>query len=115
MPVDDRAADLWEPLVTVADIAGGAWPERARDAARHHTYLEGDDEDESIGIEMLRDIREVIALHRGDRIGSPNLSILLKGTEESRWAEEDLKPRRLAITLREFGIRPSRLPGGRGN
>lgn len=115
MPVDDRAADLWEPLVTVADIAGGAWPERARDAARHHTYLEGDDEDESIGIEMLRDIREVIELHRGDRIGSTNLVSLLKGKEESRWAEEDLKPRRLAITLREFGIRPSRLPGGRGN
>lgn len=114
MPVDDRAADLWEPLVAVADIAGGAWPDRARDAAAHHTSLEGDDEDESAGIEMLRDIREVLDLHHGDRIGSTNLVSLLKGKEESRWAEEDLKPRRLAITLREFGIRPTRMPSGNG-
>lgn len=114
MPVDDRAADLWEPLVTIADIAGGSWPERARDAARHHVGAEADDEDESVGIEMLRDIREVLELHHGDRIGSTNLVNLLKGKEESRWAEEDLKPRRLAITLREFGIRPVRMASGNG-
>jgi len=30
MPVDDRAADTWEPLVTVADLAGQQWPARAR-------------------------------------------------------------------------------------
>ena len=30
MPVEDRAADTWEPLVIVADLAGGHWPaERA--------------------------------------------------------------------------------------
>ncbi|MEV7229703.1 DUF3631 domain-containing protein [Polymorphospora sp. NPDC051019] len=32
MPVEDRAADTWEPLVAVADLAGGDWPERARRA-----------------------------------------------------------------------------------
>lgn len=114
MPVDDRAADLWEPLVAIADIAGGCWPERARDAARHHTGADADDEDESAGIEMLRDIQEVLELHHGDRIGSTNLVSLLKSKEESRWAEEDLKPRRLAITLREFGIRPTRMASGNG-
>lgn len=115
MPVDDRAADLWEPLVTVADIAGGSWPDRARDAARHHTGAEADDEDESDGIELLRDIREVLQLHQGARIGSTNLTGLLKGKEESRWAEEDLKPRRVAQLLKEFGVRPDRMPGGTGN
>ena len=34
MPVEDRAADTWEPLVAVADLAGGGWPELARDACR---------------------------------------------------------------------------------
>ncbi|MGP5050715.1 DUF3631 domain-containing protein [Brachybacterium alimentarium] len=115
MPVDDRAADLWEPLVAVADVAGGSWPDRARDAARHHTGLEGDDEDESAGIEMLRDIREVLELHHGDRISSRSLTDLLRGKEESRWAEEDLKARRLTITLREFGLRTVRMPGGAAN
>jgi hypothetical protein len=30
MPVQDRAADTWEPLVIVADLAGGQWPALAR-------------------------------------------------------------------------------------
>src|SRR5205823_1050754 len=29
----DRAADCWEPLLAVADAAGGHWPDIARDAA----------------------------------------------------------------------------------
>jgi hypothetical protein len=29
----DRAADIWEPLLTLADLAGGDWPELARQAA----------------------------------------------------------------------------------
>jgi hypothetical protein len=33
MPLEDRAADTWEPLIAIADLAGGDWPTRARDAA----------------------------------------------------------------------------------
>jgi hypothetical protein len=29
MPVEDRAADTWEPLIAIADVAGGHWPELA--------------------------------------------------------------------------------------
>ena len=32
--LDDRAADNWRPLLAVADLAGGPWPERAREAAQ---------------------------------------------------------------------------------
>ena len=32
--LDDRAEEAWEPLLAIADLAGGDWPERARDAAR---------------------------------------------------------------------------------
>jgi putative DNA primase/helicase len=31
--LNDRAADIWEPLLAEADIAGGEWPELARKAA----------------------------------------------------------------------------------
>jgi hypothetical protein len=31
--VEDRAADVWEPLLVVADLAGGEWPTLAREAA----------------------------------------------------------------------------------
>lgn len=34
MPVQDRNADKWEPLVAVADLAGEAWAERGRQACR---------------------------------------------------------------------------------
>jgi len=29
----DRAQDVWEPLLAIAELAGGDWPERARTAA----------------------------------------------------------------------------------
>jgi uncharacterized protein DUF3631 len=29
----DRAQDNWEPLIAIADLAGGGWPKLARDAA----------------------------------------------------------------------------------
>jgi uncharacterized protein DUF3631 len=31
--LNDRAADIWEPLLALAELAGGDWPERARAAA----------------------------------------------------------------------------------
>jgi hypothetical protein len=30
MPVEDRAADTWEPLIAIADAAGGHWPATGR-------------------------------------------------------------------------------------
>lgn len=34
LPVRNRAADVWEPLVAIADMAGGTWPARARRACK---------------------------------------------------------------------------------
>jgi len=31
--LNDRASDIWEPLLTLADLAGGHWPDTARKAA----------------------------------------------------------------------------------
>jgi len=33
--IEDRAAECWEPLTAIADVAGDDWPERAREAAIH--------------------------------------------------------------------------------
>ena len=43
--IEDRTADIWEPLLTIADVAGGDWPKRAREAA---TYLTGVAKDDAI-------------------------------------------------------------------
>src|SRR5829696_2678363 len=57
MPVEDRAADTWEPLVAIADAAGGHWPDRARSAC---LALTGDEpNDGAPGTRLLADLHEV--------------------------------------------------------
>ena len=56
--VTDRPADVWEPLLAVADAAGGPWPGRARAAC---TWLVRDNADRgiSLGIRLLADLRGI--------------------------------------------------------
>jgi hypothetical protein len=53
--LDDRAKDCWEPLLAIADLAGGAWPQRARDAA---LTLHGVADVESSRVALLAAIAE---------------------------------------------------------
>jgi Protein of unknown function (DUF3631) len=58
MPLEDRAADTWEPLIAVADLAGGDWPARARDAAATMTSAEAQqEEDTAASVRLLADLR----------------------------------------------------------
>ncbi|WP_374474195.1 DUF3631 domain-containing protein [Williamsia sp. DF01-3] len=41
--VVDRAADVWEPLGTVADVAGSGWGQRVRREASALTRLHHED------------------------------------------------------------------------
>jgi putative DNA primase/helicase len=67
----DRAADNWEPLLAIADRAGGEWPERARKAALALSG-HGASEDGSLGVMLLGDIKAIFEQHstpRPTRIG----------------------------------------------
>ncbi|MDT6984471.1 DUF3631 domain-containing protein [Streptomyces lusitanus] len=65
MPVEDRAADTWEPLVIVADLAGGHWPRRARLACARMVAAEvAAEEDHPSGARILADIRRVFYAQR---------------------------------------------------
>ena len=104
----DRAADVWEPLLAIADLAGEAWPDRARAAA---VALSGGDsnEDLSPGITLLKDIRDVFVEIPGDRMPSVLLVTALIGKEECPWGDLKGKPldaRSLARLLKPFDIRP---------
>src|SRR5205823_13976044 len=70
--LNDRAMDAWEFCIAIADLAGGEWPVRARTAARE---LSGDGtvEDDSIGIKLLADIRDVFANKDVDRLWSDDI------------------------------------------
>jgi putative DNA primase/helicase len=60
----DRAADNWRPLLAIADLAGGQWPELARKAAR---ALNGsvDDLDAEMGDMLLADLSELFRVMIG--------------------------------------------------
>ncbi|NED89880.1 DUF3631 domain-containing protein, partial [Streptomyces sp. SID11233] len=54
MPVEDRAADTWEPMVIVADLAGGHWPRLARIACARMVAAEvAAEEDHPSGARIL--------------------------------------------------------------
>src|SRR5262249_54081591 len=50
--LDDRAQDIWEPLLAIADLAGGDWPARARTAALELSTGE-EREDDSLNVRLL--------------------------------------------------------------
>jgi hypothetical protein len=60
--VEDRAAEVWEALLAVADVADpeGDWPERARAACRYFV-LDAEEDELSLGVRLLRDVRTVFA------------------------------------------------------
>jgi len=86
-PLNDRAADIWEPLLAIADLAGGEWPELARQAAEK---LSGayDDDITLIGY-FLKDLRNVMVLKSVDRMLSRDLVAFFNPRHDRPW--EDLR------------------------
>ncbi|WP_404435237.1 DUF3631 domain-containing protein [Microbacterium aerolatum] len=85
--ITDRPADVWEPLIAVADAAGGAWPDLARDAAVA-IVRDATDRPASLGIRLLADVRRVLAREEhGDRIRSTELLHELIGLEDAPWSD----------------------------
>ena len=71
--LDDRAADICEPLLAIADMAGGEWPRVARDAVVE-LCAGGDIADESIGIKLLAAVRDIFQMKQADQI--PTMALL---------------------------------------
>ncbi|MBI4305245.1 MAG: DUF3631 domain-containing protein [Chloroflexi bacterium] len=105
--LDDRAADAWEPLLAIADMAGGDWSERARATAI--ALSSGDArEDDSLGVRLLSDVRAIFREKRGDRIASADLVSSLVATPEAPWADlygRPLTQTTLAQKLKPYGVR----------
>jgi hypothetical protein len=103
----NRAADIWEPLLALADLAGGHWPELAREAA---TGLTARAQEHSPIGSLLLDISLVFALGKGERIFSRELLAGILGCGERPWAElrrgKPVTEMWLAQQLRPYGIKP---------
>lgn len=108
VPVQDRAADLWQPLITIADEAGGTWPDRARGSCVELTNRHKEnDSDRSVPVRLLGDIKTVFDREAQPFLSSAKLCSLLEDLDEM-WDDSNLGKTRLASLLREFEVRPKR-------
>jgi hypothetical protein len=111
--LNDRAQDNWEPLLAIAEVAGGDWPALAHKAA---LSLSEDLDEGSIRTKLLADIRKVFEAEREGRLTSLVLAAKLG---ELAGADEDAGPwgafgksgkpitqRQIAKLLSDFSIFP---------
>lgn len=103
--LQDRAADSWEPLLAVADAAGGPWPMMARLAA----VALGSDEDApaSVGMRLLTEIKMVF--DQDDHLTTAELLRRLHDLEDAPWGEwygAPLSGRGLAKLLAPYRVAP---------
>ncbi|MFC9054141.1 DUF3631 domain-containing protein [Streptomyces anthocyanicus] len=102
--VTDRPADVWEPLLAIADAAGGHWPDRAREACVTLVTASKANDKGSLGVRLLTDLRDHV-MTGIDRL--PTVAILdrLNALDDAPWADLHGKPldnRRLSKMLAEY-------------
>ncbi|MFC7935217.1 DUF3631 domain-containing protein [Streptomyces sp. NPDC057387] len=102
--VTDRPADVWEPLLAIADAAGGTWPDRAREACVTLVTASKANDKGSLGVRLLTDLRDHV-MAGIDRL--PTVAILdrLNALDDAPWADLHGKPldnRRLSKMLAEY-------------
>ena len=117
----DREADISVPLLSIADCAGGEWPERGRRALLavfgHRAETDGNSD---TGGKLLADLRTIFADAGAMRMTSANLCAKLAAMEDRPWPEwrngKPMTPSQLASALRPFAVRPvnMKIPPGDG-
>lgn len=99
---NDRMTDNWMPLIAIADLAGGPWPELMRKSMLGMV----DGTDDSIGPKLLKDIQEIFKTRQ--RMFSEELVEALTNKKESPWCDwnrgKGLTQNGLAGLLNPFNI-----------
>jgi hypothetical protein len=108
--LNDRASDLWEPLLILADLAGQGWPERGRKAAEALTSAGC--EDGPIG-SLFMDILLAFVTRKDRRLFSRSIVGALNQLADRPWRQmrngKDIDELWLARQLAPYGIRPRSL------
>lgn len=104
--LSNRQGDNWTPLICIADIAGGHWPDTVRGIALKQT---GNKEDTDYRTLLLQDIKYIFEEYSSlDRISSKTLIHRLTSNDDAPWGEwkrgNPISPRQLAGLLKPYGI-----------
>jgi len=102
----DRAADIWEPLFALADLAGGNWPQLARHAAVTLTRCQDNNPIGSLLLDLIVLFHEL----KAERLFSRDIVEHLNTLSGRAWTEmkkgKEITELWLAQKLRPYGIRP---------
>lgn len=111
----DRPAEIWEPLIAIADAAGGHWPATAR-ASCLALCRTAEDRRVSLGIRLLADLRIIFddadALHTETIISRLCAGEAHDLDADAPWSELHGKPigsRGLASMLNRYGVKPQKV------
>ena len=122
--IEDRKAEIWEPLIAVAVEAGGHWPMTAHRACTELANANTTHE-VSLGIRLLQDCRQVFANYTvlptttllGGLNGERSIGVDIDEEprfigEEAPWNDlygESLSPRKLAQLLKQYDVSPKKV------
>jgi putative DNA primase/helicase len=91
----------WKMLLAIAELAGGAWPKRAREAA---LTLEIDRDEPSADIRLFQGLQDIWGDVTEQNRSSQNICMALRAHPSGEW--NDINPIGLAARLRPFNIHP---------
>lgn len=107
--ITNRDRELWEPLIVMADLAGGRWPDAIRAAARHIVLSQVDEQEEAEIITPGQRMVNVVAEMFGELEALPTMTILERLAQLPEYRHlGQVAPRsaamELAAALAPFGI-----------
>lgn len=115
--LSDRAEDVMEPLFSIADMAGGEWPEPVRQAAialMGQVARNTREADMNLPLELLSDLQPILSADKADEnfIATKVMLDELKALEDRPWPtygknEKGLTSHGLSRLLKGFEIRPA--------
>jgi hypothetical protein len=108
--IEDRLAEVWEPLFMVAQAAGGSWPARVASACLELSFGAGTSSNEKTLSELL--VTDLLTVF-GDREVVGTLELIdrlykMSPVWPSVWPQKGSATRELAQLLEPLGVEPTR-------
>lgn len=104
--IKDRNADIWGPMIAVADLVGGHWPDIARSVAVELVAKQKVEAELPLGVQLLVEIRTCFGGR--DQVSTKELIAFLLADDEAPWGDlrgKKIDPRKLAGLLRPYSIK----------
>ena len=116
--LNDRAADNWEPLLAIAELAGEDWRNRAREAALALSS-ETTQGTTNLGVELLHDTDAIFVKNMATKMTTTSLIDGLKQMDDRPWPSachgRGINAHYLAKLLKPFGVNSRTMRFGDGS